>query len=286
MPITPDLFPDFLLLNWLPDETLFSLVSRQHLLSGEVIASRTSERFFGGSRAGAQHDFPNRLATFVERTGGRLGGLQEVGLHRTLLNFYSAFITSQECAHAIECMAGDSVAHLKLRLGILTSRFRAHHPLKACPVCMEEDASSTGWAYWHLQHQYPGVWVCTKHAQPLLSSALKATGVQRFQWILPRQHELCDERTASQGDDLSGRLFRLAALVETLVQRGAREPLPMPQLYRMYRYAMLQRGWLTAAGSLRMNVIAKEFLEHIRPLRIVAEFAGLNHAGFRGGYLV
>lgn len=271
MPITPDLFPDFLLLNWLPDETLFSLVSRQHLLSGEVVASRTSERFFGGSRAGAQHDVPSRLATFVERTGGRLGGLQEVGLHRTLLNFYRAFITSQECTHALECMAGDSVAHLKLRLGILTSRFRAHHPLKACPVCMEEDASSTGWAYWHLQHQYPGVWVCTKHAQPLLSSTLKATGVQRFQWILPRQHELCDERMASQGDELSGQLFRLAALVETLVQRGAREPLPIPQLYRMYRYAMLQRGWLTAAGSLRMNVIAKEFLEHIRPLRIDAQ---------------
>lgn len=275
MPITPDLFPDFLLLNWLPDETLFSLVSRQHLLSGEVVASRTSERFFGGSRAGAQHDVPSRLATFVERTGGRLGGLQEVGLHRTLLNFYRAFITSQECTHALECMAGDSVAHLKLRLGILTSRFRAHHPLKACPVCMEEDASSTGWAYWHLQHQYPGVWVCTKHAQPLLSSTLKATGVQRFQWILPRRHELCDERAASQGDDLSGRLFRLASLIEKLVQRGAREPLPIPQLHRTYRNAMLQRGWLTAAGSLRMNVIAKEFLEHIRPLREVAEFAGL-----------
>lgn len=72
MSITSDLFPDFLLLNWLPDETLFSLVSRQHLLSAEAIASRNSERLFGGIRARAPHDFPNRLATFVERTGGRL----------------------------------------------------------------------------------------------------------------------------------------------------------------------------------------------------------------------
>jgi hypothetical protein len=47
-------------------------------------------------------------------------------------------------------MEGDTLAHFKLRLGILTSRFRANHPLKACVVCMAADRNRFGWAYWHL----------------------------------------------------------------------------------------------------------------------------------------
>lgn len=275
MSTAPDLFPACQLLDWLPGETLFSLLSRQHLLSGEVIAARTSERFFGSSRAGSHHDFPNRLAAFVERTNGQLGGLPGIALNRTLLAFYRAFIPSQECTHAIECMRTNSVAHLKLRLGVLTSRFRAHHPLKACPACMKEDSESTGWAYWHLEHQYPGVWVCTKHQDLLLVSKFKATGVQRFQWLLPRSDELSCEQDVMAGHALSDRLLRLAKLIESLVRGGVHEPIPTHLLYQVYRDVIASRGWLTASGSLRMRAISQEFLEQVRPLRLVSEFAGL-----------
>lgn len=275
MSIAPDLFPAEQLLEWLPGETLFSLLSRQHQLSGFSVAARTSERFFGNLRAGSQHDFPNRLAFLVQRLNGQLGNLEEVASKHTLLAFYRAFMSSEECAYAIECMAGNSVAHLKLRLGILTSRFRAHHPLKACPECMQEDALKTGWAYWHLEHQYPGVWACTKHSRLLLASTLKATGVHRFQWTLPRLEELTDGHDCNAQEVLQQRLLSMARLIESLVQTGANKPFAMSTLYLVYRDNLASRGGITRSGSLRMNEISKQFLQHAEPLRLVYEFQGL-----------
>lgn len=274
MSITSDFFPDEQLLYWLPGETLFSLLSRQHLLSGTTLASRTSERFFGSSRGGSQHDIPSHLASFVERTGGRLGDLQGVALGRTLLSFYRAFISPLECCHIIESMGGDSVAHLKLRLGILTSRFRAHHPLKACPLCMTEDMQRTGWAYWHMAHQHPGVWTCTKHLQPLLASKLKATGVQRFQWSLPRSIELDDAHPLTSSAALV-RFNRLSQLIGAMVDLGIDEPFSVSSFYLAYRSALKSRDWMTMSGNLRMKVIVPEFLEFVRPLRCVDELKGL-----------
>lgn len=271
---TPDLFSDDQLLQWLPGETLFSLLSRQHLLSGAPLASRTSERFFGRSRAGYQHDFPSHLASLVERTSGQLGDLRSVALDHTSLSFYRSFISSLDCRQAIESMAGDNVAHLKLRLGILTSRFRAHHPLKACPTCMTEDMQLTGWAYWHMAHQHPGVWACTKHSQPLLASKFKATGVQRFQWNLPRSNELCAAHSFTSEGELE-RLNRLSKLIGSMVDIGTDEPFLVSSFYLAYRSVLKSRGWMTMSGNLRMKVIVPEFLEFVRPLRCVDELKGL-----------
>ncbi|MEZ5707578.1 MAG: TniQ family protein [Burkholderiaceae bacterium] len=58
-----------------------------------------------------------------------------------------------------------------------SSNFERQHPLRFCPQCIMADEEH-GRAYWHLGHQLPGVWVCTKHLQPLLieSSPGSTTG--------------------------------------------------------------------------------------------------------------
>ena len=177
---TDDIFGAPTLLAWLPGETLFSLVSRHHYFWGHALSARTCEQFFDHPRAGSQHDLPSRLSHFVSRTAASFGNVEKVASEHTLLAYYAAFISAEELVNAIACMAGGSVAHLKLRLGILTSRFRANHPLKACAVCMVEDRAAFGWAYWHVDHQYPGVWICQTHGQQLQESTLKATNMERI----------------------------------------------------------------------------------------------------------
>ena len=68
----PDLFP--IVDTWLPGETLYSLASRHHLVSGNILAANTCEQLFGHSRLGCSHDLPGQLDEFVKRTGGGLGG--------------------------------------------------------------------------------------------------------------------------------------------------------------------------------------------------------------------
>jgi len=275
MPETDSLFQECQLLSWLPDETFFSLVSRHHRLWGHRTAAQTCQLLFGSARAGSHHDLPNSLGSFVQRTNTLLGDASFIARERTLLKFYGAFASLSETQNAVACMSGPSVAHLKLRLGILTSRFRANHPLKACSQCMEQDLGETGWAYWHLNHQFPGVWVCTKHQQPLLQSTVKANGVERFQLLLPRLSQMVPARVAPDDAVSQSALQGLAELVEHLVQLGSDHPVLLGKLHEIYRPELLQRGWLTSAGNLRTAQIATAFLGHCQSFRHLAEFTAL-----------
>ncbi|CAN7570749.1 TnsD family transposase [Acidovorax sp. LjRoot129] len=275
MPETDKLFPEYQLLSWLPDETFFSLVSRHHQLWGHVTSAQTCQLIFGSARAGTHHDLPNSLGAFSQRTNALLGEVDFIARERTLLKFYAAFAPPGETENAVACMSSASVAHLKLRLGILTSRFRANHPLKACPQCMEQDLRETGWAYWHLKHQFPGVWMCTTHKQPLLQSALKANGVERFQWLLPRLSELNPASVEPIETVSSSVLLSLAELIEHLVQSAEHQPLLLGKLHEVYRQELQARGWIAGVASLRTGQIATAFLNHCEPLRRIPEFDSL-----------
>lgn len=274
---TDDLFGKTTFLAWIPRETLFSLVSRHHYFWGHTLAARTCEQFFGYRRAGSQHDLPSRLSHFVTRTGECFGNVEKVAKEHTLLAYYAAFISADELENAIACMAGDSVAHLKLRLGILTSRFRANHPLKACAACMAEDRAAFGWAYWHVDHQYPGVWICQKHDESLRESTLKATGVERFQWHLPSEEHFrewpTEKRIAIKGAQVE--LQSLSRQVLDLVSQASVQNIDTSRLHEVYRAELVRRQWVSSGGSFRMPVISASFLDHVKHLRAIPELEAL-----------
>lgn len=272
-----DLFGRPTFLSWLPGETLFSLISRHHRFRGHTLAAHTCEQFFGHPRAGSPHDLPGRLSHFVSRTGGRFGEVDEIAKEHTLLAYYAAFLSAEELADVTACMAGDSVAHLKLRLGILTSRFRANHPLKACEACIASDRTEFGWAYWHLEHQYPGVWFCQKHGQLLRESLLKSTGVERFQWHLPAIESFRDWPAGVLGamQRELGAIQSLSKQVLELVSQASDRIINTSRLHEVYRAELERRSWMTAGGSLRMQAITASYLEHVKQLRVLTEFEAL-----------
>jgi hypothetical protein len=265
------------LLAWLPDESLFSLVSRHHAWWGHTTPAQTTLRLFGHNRGGSQHDFPSRLGWFEKVTAGRLGDASRLAHERTLLKFYQPFLAPGEATHACEVMSGGDVRHLKLRIGILTSRFRCHHPLKACGACMAEDRDLHGWAYWHLSHQFPGVWTCPAHPElPLLASSTKVNGLQRFRWTLPREADLASPAIQAAADPTTcDSLARLTALIIRVVEGGTPSPLSPDLFRRAYRDALDGRGWLTRSGHLRLRDAAAAYVEHVHGLRTIPEFRSL-----------
>lgn len=263
------------LLPWLPGETLFSLCSRHNRLWGHSLSSRSTEMLFGGRRVGIQHDLPSALDKFTRRTESRFGTSTEVACNRTLLRFYRPFLHGSVVSHAVEAMRGPTVAHLKLRLGLLTSRFRANHPLKACDGCMHDDLDAYGWVYWHLEHQFLGVWMCPYHNQPLRQSKLKSSGVERFQWHLPDPSSLSREWLPSRECSRLA-LRRLAELTIGLVEHSAADGWLEPvAVQETLRPRLLERGWLTAAGSARLTEAASDYLNYCAPLRVMHELSEL-----------
>lgn len=257
--------------RWLPDETLFSLCSRYHMASGNHLASTTCKLLFGHPTQGSAHDFPARLNHFLAVAGPNLGSADEIVEARTVLPLYLRFATSELAETVRRTAAEASSGALKFQLGLLTSRFRANHPLKACQACMIEDAQKHATAYWHRSHQLPGVWVCLHHGRWLVASDLKATGVQRFHWILPSQAQfpLGDESVPPD------QAFALAKMVMGLASRTSLS-LDPHALTRTYRQALGARGLLSGSGHrLRRCEAGQQYVDFLQPLPQFEQLGGL-----------
>lgn len=272
------LFGDEPALQWLPRETLYSLVSRLHHLWGNARAASTATVLFGQARRGAQHDLPGGLLAFEKHTSAAYGSASELALEHTLLHYYRAFVPRDITRHAVACMSGDSVAHLKLKLGILTSRFRANHPLKACPECVIAAQEEFGSSYWRLEHQYPGVWVCLHHGCLLHQARLKSTGVERFGWHTPITADLLLPRPECVDERCLGLLHRIARTTCQLVQCGWPDPWAAGRLHQTYWRAAMQGGWSKSRRVVDIPAFAKYVSEHLAPLQQIDEFRALPSA--------
>ena len=143
---------------------------------------------------------------------------------------------------------------------------------------MDKDRVTRGWAYWHLAHQYPGVWMCLEHHQLLRESILKSTGVERFQWLLPSADNFrewpADLHSALRAARIP--LTSFSSMVTDIVSRASIDSIDMSRLHEVYRAEIARRGWATPAGSFRMSVIARSYLEHVKPLQLLPEMQALS----------
>jgi hypothetical protein len=256
--------------DWLPDETMFSLASRFHALSGNRLPSATCNALFGSARRGCEHDFPTRLAELSRRTQGALGEAKVIAWTRTLLPFYLPLRSASAAAAAIEALTDASVGMLKFQLGILTSRFRANHPLKGCRDCLIADRAAFGTPYWHLRHQFPGVWRCSIHDADLQQSSIKSTGVNRFGWVLPS--EACF--TASDGaiePRSAVALARFSAVVEGWTRLPVGVALDADKLAEAYRAALLGEFGPMALHPRTRGAMSAAFRTAVAPLRAISE---------------
>lgn len=196
--------------NWQNDESLFSIASRLHLISGNVRASDTCRQLFGHPRSGTNHDFPARVQVFVDRTEHRLGEPQQIVQQHTILPFFLTFVDRAGSANAMAASIKGASGNIKARLGMLASRVGASHPLKSCPECMVSDAQDYGTAHWHTTHQLPGAWICTKHKVRLTYATIKVSGVDRFGWCLPSKVQLLPCAIHSTSQEIDAKLEALA----------------------------------------------------------------------------
>jgi transposase len=258
---------------WLPDETLFSLCSRYHRASGNQLAAVTCKALFGHARQGCAHDFPAHLNHFVQVAGPALGSVAQILDEHTILPLYLRFSSRELSRRVRQAAEQGSAARLKADLGLLAGRFRANHPLKACPKCVVEDSRDFSTAYWHREHQFPGVWVCMRHRCALQPSDMKATGVGRFDWTLPDPARL---RPQAAADPPTPATMKLANMVLAVV-RTDDFALSADTLGLVHRLALSRRGLLRPGPQAHLNHAAAggQYIDFIRGLAAFDELAGL-----------
>lgn len=256
-----------------PEESIFSYCSRYHRLSGNAWPAASCMQLFGHHQAGSQHDICPRLDEFCLRTEGALGDPETVAWDRTILPFLLLFKPEAEWAEALATVRGNSVAHLKYRLGALTSGFRANFPLKACPECAAEELQTTGEAYWHLSHQFPTVLICPVHRVSLAEFQKKANGVERFFWHLPDDVSPAASRYKFNEWRGVDRMLELGAFTLEAINHAKAERIDAGRLQATYAVALNARGLLTTSGSLRATRAAEAFCEEMKYVSEVDHFS-------------
>lgn len=228
-------------LDWLPDETLFSLCSRQHLVMGNLDPATTSTAVLGLSEKFIKHDIPCGIAALEQNGFHYWGNAESILLHHTIFSVFVPFQNKIKIEDAIKTIKGDRIDSLKYRLGLVSSGFGAEHPLKACPYCMREDVYAHGIAYWHLTHQYPGVLICPRHQAWLMVSTKSRRWSGRFEWSLPTEDSLI-QQASSQKLWSRPAFLALANSVIDLASVGRVTSFESCAVAATYRTAVLQGG--------------------------------------------
>ncbi|MBB6187560.1 TnsD family Tn7-like transposition protein [Rhodanobacter sp. MP7CTX1] len=261
--------------NLAHDQTLYSWCGLVHAWNG-LSAIATSQELFGSSFAALMHDFPANLAALNTRTGGHLGSPRRLALNHTLLGYFLPLVHVDLAAAVLRRTREGAMPELKMKLGITASRIGGHHPLKGCPACFDEDEAATGFAYWHVPHQFPSVMVCQRHQRPLVIAWDPVTPVHRRGWLLPRgglaRHWI---DIPVDGSMQMERLMRLAAF------SGAFSTLPPGSiesalLAKTYQGALRGRGIATANGSLRLSALIQLTRSHYSGVETVPGFEALQ----------
>ncbi len=261
--------------DWLADETLFSLCARIAHLSCSA-GSDTARMLFGSARIGFQHDFPTGLTALVQRSAGRWGSVDELIERHTVLPYFLPLRDREFAANAYAAMAGMSGGMLKSQLGMQSSRLRALHPLKACPQCMKVDRERHHVAYWHLTHQYPGVWVCLEHGVHLVESMIDASAVRRLGWQLPDDGAFREQHPhlALFEGELPQPLKRLAIDAVQLARLPRGFHLNPQALAETYRRRVRDRGYMHG-NRFAWDPLSREYLRHVAPLHAADPRRGL-----------
>ncbi|WP_256583398.1 TnsD family transposase [Pseudomonas sp. Irchel 3F3] len=244
-------------LNWLEDETFFSICSRQHAYLCSIDSAATCEWLFGTYK-GYVHDLNYNLGALNKFTTN-WGTPESIINDHTIAPFFFPYQSLENVLAAKETLLGPRLGSLKYRLGLLTNRFGAEHPLKACIACMVCDRIRVGVAYWHLSHQYPGVTICPVHGLYLRESTKNRQWSGQFEWLLPGEEDLLPapriETTAATRKVLEDLVEAIIALASFGCQRIF-DPSAVNAVYRtaLAQYGERSSGQEAAASALWLHI--------------------------------
>lgn len=269
---------------FLETETLYSWGARFHILSGNTRATKTSRDLFSNSYAGLCPDFPFCLDSLGTNTGSLIGEPALIAHERTLLGYFVPFQPKQFIDEIVAQMAGASTTSLKSKLGRLSSGVGATYPLKACLKCIKSDLHNYGCSMWRIEHQWPSIWICSKHRCGLHALERRFQPRNLRKWWLPDQLPLEAWQKPVLPYGGAAKLTKLGAFTKEVIRRSMQLE---PEILRQSYFAALeQRGWISTDGSIRFKTLRTAFHRYYSSLNCVPGLGSIAGAQCEHGGLL
>jgi hypothetical protein len=168
------------------DESLFSVCSRFHVLSGSQCKRSTAVVLMGYPTAYRGRQVQAGLNVLEVTSGGALCCEESTLRARSILRAYLPLIPFDRRVAVMAAARATNLTRMKAHCGL--SKFNeAAGLLKYCDDCVEEQLRELGVGYWKTSHQLPGVWLCTDHKR-LLRFSREGTRTS-LDWVLPHYQQ-------------------------------------------------------------------------------------------------
>ncbi len=164
----------------LPGETIYSGISAYADFMGNNSVQELGETFFGFARTRPASQIPNGLEYMAGKIVYQKMDSDELIDKHTPLPYYEAYLPEYRSNLIRNALKSKSQANVPQHLGLIASGAVLAKNLNLCHCCAQSDISQFGRAYWHREHQLPGVTVCPKHSLPLIASDVRTATSTRY----------------------------------------------------------------------------------------------------------
>lgn len=156
-----------------PDETIYSLVTRYHILSGNPGPYVTERELLGDrprSGRGGLYGFRLLAAAHAFPADDPLASVEYLANHHSALPYFTCFFTDRALKNLAAVIRDPAHRRVLPHLGLQNSpAATSDQSMVYCPDCVTEDLKSLGYAFWRISHQLPFVIVCFRHRTRLVS---------------------------------------------------------------------------------------------------------------------
>ncbi|WPC42843.1 TnsD family Tn7-like transposition protein [Clostridium sp. JS66] len=151
-----------------PDETLYSMIARYHIWSGNLNSKATLRDLFNTTSVTAGRELPANINLLINNLPDKCTlTVDKIIKNHTLYKYYTAFLTSERANYIYDLMAEGKGSLIFTGLGMCNNNMKIDSSLKYCKVCVDSERDNFGEAFWHVEHQVPGVLMCQKHLSEL-----------------------------------------------------------------------------------------------------------------------
>lgn len=243
----------------MPDEALLSVIQRAVLLDTAATERRAAKRLFKSSSLQFCSPFPSCIPAIAELSD--MTGNYWIQ-HHTILPVFRALTPAARYIDAYQSLLNGKGDAVFKSLSLIANRQCNTGAMRFCSECAEEDIKEVGLAYWHVEHQLPGTFVCSKHNIRLMS-----TPVSRKRFDNWPHRGAAFRHLASK---IEMKLVRFACYFQYHSSERFRH-----YLCDIYKARLHDMGFLTKCARVRLKQLRLSMIEAFKPVLDYSEVKGI-----------
>lgn len=148
------------LVDLVKDETVYSILAKFCKIAGFPSTNETLKHVELKPYCQLDSDLPGFIPSIAKMVG--ISGKEILDNH-CVINYFKAFSKREVFRAAEKSLLDGKSNDIHAKLSLISNRTGKHENLYYCLSCVKESFEKYGTAYWHREHQLPGVSACLVH---------------------------------------------------------------------------------------------------------------------------